>query len=161
MVGSNLTAWSKWRALALLALGAGCSNAGPGATADGRTGSVAQGLEVWSPQGDPFVASDGAKDNGFGEAVAVSGDTAIVGAYGAKVRVGGAYAMVRTGSTWAQQGPPLSASDAGYPFEFGDSVALSGNTAIMGAPNQKVGANTVQGAAYAFVRSGTTWTEQA
>lgn len=161
MVGSKLTAWSNWRALALLAMAAACSNAGPGATADGRTGSVAQGLEVWSPQGDPLVASDGAKDNGFGEAVAVSGDTAIIGAYGARVRIGGAYAMVRTGSTWAQQGPPLSASDAGYPFEFGDAVALSGNTAIIGAPNQKVGANTVQGAAYAFVRSGTTWTEQA
>ena len=45
--------------------------------------------------------------------------------------------------------------------EFGDSVAVSRTTAVIGAPAKKVGTNDRQGQAYVFVRSGTTWTQQA
>jgi hypothetical protein len=120
---------------------------------------------VWSPQGDALVASNGVANDGFGYSVAISGDTAIVGtpfpSYGANTNQGAAYAFFRTGTSWAQQGPPLAASDGAKFDSLGWSVAVSGNTAVVGAPIQKVGANYAQGAVYVFVRSGTTWAQQA
>lgn len=55
----------------------------------------------------------------------------------------------------------LSASDATYNNLFGESLAMSGDTIIVGASNAEVGGVRGQGAAYVFVRSGTTWIEQA
>lgn len=55
----------------------------------------------------------------------------------------------------------LSASDATPNNLFGESLALSGDTIIVGAPNTDIGGVRAQGAAYVFIRSGTTWTEQA
>lgn len=43
---------------------------------------------------------------------------------------------------------------------FGISVAIDGDTAIVGAENQRVGTNAAQGAAYIYVRSGSTWSLQ-
>jgi hypothetical protein len=77
--------------------------------------------------------------------------------------------FTRTGATWTQQGPKLSVNEATNAEEeqecaaevnecgFGRSVALSadGNTALIGAPR----ANGAQGAAWAFTRSGTTWSQ--
>lgn len=119
---------------------------------------------VWSPQGGPMVASNGAKNDQFGYSVSVSGDTAIIGANFATVGVddrrGAAYAFVRSGSSWAQQGSAFVASDGTRLDWLGHAVGVSGNTALIGAPNQKVGANFAQGSAYVFVRSGTTWAQQ-
>lgn len=55
----------------------------------------------------------------------------------------------------------MLASDGTGQDRFGWSVALSGDTALVGAPWDDVGANENQGSAYVFVRSGTTWTQQA
>ena len=44
---------------------------------------------------------------------------------------------------------------------FGDSVALSGNIAVVGAYDETVNGNPYQGAAHVFVKSGGTWTQQA
>jgi hypothetical protein len=155
MVGPNVSARPKWQALVLAALAWGCNHADP------PTGKATQGLLVWSPQGGPFLSSDGFEGDQFGYSVALSGDTAIVGAHFAGTTGNGAaYAFVRTGGSWAQQGPPLTASDGAPSYRFGEKVALFGDTAIIGAPNEKVGANFAQGAAYVFVRSGTTWTQQ-
>ena len=54
----------------------------------------------------------------------------------------------------------LTASDGAAGDYFGRSVSVSGDTAVVGVPNATVGANTQQGAAYVYVRSGGTWTEQ-
>lgn len=59
---------------------------------------------------------------------------------------------------WAQQAE-LTPTDAGG--FFGRSVAIDGNTAVVGAPSAAVGANYSQGAAYIFVNSGGVWTQQA
>lgn len=119
---------------------------------------------VWSPQGDPLVASNGVAKDEFGYTVAISGDTAIVGTplptYGANTNLGAAYAFVRTGTSWAQQGTPLVASDGARLDSFGWAVGISGSTAVVGAPIKKIGDNYAQGAAYVFVRSGSTWTQQ-
>ncbi len=118
---------------------------------------------MWTQQAQ-LVASDGAAFDDFGRSIAVSGNTVVVGAnfdnVGANANQGSAYVFVRSGTTWTQQAQ-LVASDGAANDEFGVSVALSGDTAVVGAHGDDVGANTNQGSAYVFVRSGTTWTQQA
>ncbi len=117
---------------------------------------------VWSAQ-QKLTASDGAPSDWFGYSVAVSGDTALVGAYsdnvGTNLNQGSAYVFVRSGTTWSQQ-QKVTASDGAGADSFGRSVAVSGDTALVGAYLDDVGTNTDQGSAYVYVRSGTTWSEQ-
>jgi hypothetical protein len=67
---------------------------------------------------------------------------------------------VQSGTTWSQQAE-LTASDGAEGDNFGISVAVDGSTALVGALNHTVGSNGAQGAAYLFVQSGTTWSQQA
>ncbi len=116
---------------------------------------------TWSQQAK-LTASDGAASDLFGYSVAISGDTAIVGAYGdddAGSDSGSAYVFVRSGTTWSQQAK-LTALDAAAVDCFGYSVAISGDTAIVGAYLDD-DAGSASGSAYVFVRSGTTWSQQA
>jgi hypothetical protein len=93
--------------------------------------------------------------------VALSGDTALVGAPRATMEGdesrGAAYVFVRNGAAWTLQGK-LAASDGEYGDHFGTAVALSGDTAVIGAD---VAGDADQGAVYIFTRSGGVWTEQA
>lgn len=118
---------------------------------------------TWGQQAK-LTSSSGAAGDRFGSSVALSGDTALVGAYlddlDAKSNQGSAYVFLRSGSTWSQQ-TQLTASDGAAGDEFGWSVALSGDTALVGATFDKVGANSKQGSAYVFVRSGASWSQQA
>ena len=118
---------------------------------------------TWSPQ-RKLTASDGAANDEFGTSVALSGDTALVGADRADVSgnadQGAAYVFVRSGTSWNQQAK-LTASDGAANDYFGWSVALSGDTALVGAYWADVGGNADQGAAYVFGRSGTSWNQQA
>ena len=95
----------------------------------------------------------------FGCSVAVQGDTALVGARldydSSGDKDGSAYVFTRSGTLWTQQAKLTSTGD-----EFGWSVALSGDTALIGAPGTSAGAPS-SGAAYVFVRNGTSWTQQA
>ena len=68
---------------------------------------------------------------------------------------GSAYVFVRSGTTWSEQAK-LIASDAAVLDWFGSEVALSGDTALVGAMWDD-DAGTESGSAYVFVRSGTTW----
>ena len=107
-------------------------------------------------------AGDGTQNSFFGSSVAISGDTAIVGAYGAIVggsSNGAAYVFVRVGGAWIEQQKLVAADGASLDF-FGISVAISGETAVVGARFDDIGAGTDQGSVYVFVRSGTTWTQQ-
>ena len=97
-----------------------------------------------------------AGDN-FGKVLAISGDTAVVGAPGENNLAGAAYVYVRSGITWAFQAKLLPSSP-GVGDEFGFSVAISGDTIVVGARSE--GADD-SGAAYVFVRSGTNWSQQA
>ncbi len=122
----------------------------------------------------------------FGQSVAISGDTMLVGASGERsnatgvngnqldnslLAAGAAYVFVRTGGTWVQQAY-LKASNTGASDEFGAVVALSGNTAAVAAYRERSNATGVNGnqsdnsvfqagAVYVFVRNGSTWTQQA
>ncbi|HUN81536.1 MAG TPA: FG-GAP repeat protein [Phycisphaerae bacterium] len=112
---------------------------------------------LWSQQAK-LIASDGATNDNFGLSVAVSGDTAVVGASG--LGGGAAYVYVRSGVTWTQQAK-LTASDAAAGDEFGVSVAIEGNTIVVGAASDDNTGGADAGSAYVFTRSGTFWAQQA
>ena len=91
-----------------------------------------------------------------GTSVAMSGDTALVGAIGANGFTGAAYVFSRAGTAWEEQAKLVADGLAGTDF-FGASVALSGDIAIVGARATL----SSQGAAYVFRRDGATWTREA
>jgi len=126
------------------------------------TRSFTTGGAVWTLQ-KKLTASDGAPGDFFGRAVALSGNTLVVGAFGgdtvASLNQGAAYVFTRSGTIWTQQ-QKLTASDGATNDVFGLSVALSGDTVVVGAPNDTIGANANQGSAYVFTRSGIIWTQQ-
>ena len=106
-----------------------------------------------------LTASDGAAGDYFGNAIAVSGDTAIVGARFDNNSSGAAYVLVRAaGGTWSQQAK-LTASDAAASDSFGASVSIDGDTAIVGAMyDTPFGYKS--GSAYVFERDGAgTWSQ--
>jgi hypothetical protein len=117
---------------------------------------------TWTQQAH-LEAPDSAQTEDFGVSVALAGDTAVVGvpwdSMGGIPR-GAAHVFVRSGATWSLQAH-LKAPDSSDSRLFGHRVALSGETALVGAVREHVGGNLNQGAAYVFVRSGTTWTQQA
>ncbi|MDQ3733115.1 MAG: FG-GAP repeat protein [Actinomycetota bacterium] len=137
----------------------GTGSAGEGGSPGAAYVFVRSGT-TWSQQ-VKLTASDGASGDAFGSSLALSGNTLLVGAAGddnaAGIDAGAAYAFVRSGATWTQQAK-LTAADAIEEDRFGGSVALSGDTALIGSYS---GGPIGTGAAYAFQRSGTTWTEQA
>jgi hypothetical protein len=107
-------------------------------------------------------ASDGAAGDAFGVSVAVSGQTIVVGADRDDdngLDSGSAYVFVQAGSDWLQEAK-LLANDGQQGDQFGASVAISGNIAVVGAP----GADTAwmdSGAAYLFRYNGVNWVEEA
>ena len=97
----------------------------------------------------------------FANAVAINGGTMVVGARFDSTtasQAGAAYVYVLNGGTWAQQGV-LLANDGALGDKFGYSVAVSGDTIVVGAYNDDT-AFSNGGSAYVFVRSGTSWTFQ-
>ena len=108
-----------------------------------------------------LMASDAQASDYFGYSVAVAGDTVVVGARDEDsegLNAGAAYVFVRNGTTWNEQ-DKLVASDAEANDYFGGSVAISGDTVVVGAPYGISGGSSV-GAAYVFVRNGTSWSQQ-
>lgn len=98
----------------------------------------------------------------FGSSVAVDGKTIVVGAAeedGIDVDSGAAYVFTFDGADWTEQAY-LKASNASAGNKFGASVAISGDTLVVGAP-QENGGGTAAGAAYVFVRNGDTWSQHA
>ena len=110
-----------------------------------------------------LVAADGVAMDRFGSEVAISGDTAVVGCpidrVGADDAQGSAYVFVRSGATWSQQAR-LTAGDGAANDYFGSSVAISGDTVVIGASSDSIGASSGQGSAYVFTRSGASWIYQ-
>src|SRR5262249_20679320 len=121
---------------------------------------------VWQYEAD-LLASDKHDGDVFGQFVALSGNTAVVGAGGNDEKgtdAGAAYVFVRDSvGKWSQQ-QKLTASDARAGDLFGyNAVAIEGNTIVVGALFSDAGfadPNDNRGAAYVFMRDGTTWTEQ-
>ena len=139
---------------------------------------------AWSQQA--YLKASNTGTNDFFGHVAISGDTIVVGARyedsnavgvdgndnnNSSYDSGAAYVFVRSGATWTQQAY-LKASNTGSRDQFGWPVAIDGDTIVVGARTEDSNAvdlNGLQsnnstsdsGAAYVFVRSGTTWVQQA
>jgi hypothetical protein len=139
----------------------------------------------WTQQAYLKASNTDAGDR-FGWSVALSGDTLAVGAIGeassatgvngdpgnnSASLAGAAFVFVRSGGVWTQQAY-LKASNTDAGDLFGWSAALAGDTLVIGAigeTSKSTGVNGDQrddsapgaGAAYAFVRSGGVWTQQA
>ena len=155
-----------------------------GATDSGAAYVFTRSGSTWSQQAYLKASNTEAQDR-FGYSVAISGDTVVVGAIGedssatgidstpneSASSAGAAYVFTRSGSTWSQQAY-LKASNTGAQDRFGLSVAVSGDTVVIGAYQEDssttgVGGNQNDetafnaGAAYVFTRSGSTWSQQA
>ncbi len=118
------------------------------------------------------------KSDDFGGSVAVCGDTIVIGARGEDTGLdgdeahsaGAAFVFTRENDTWVRTAV-LKAANAQRSDLFGTSVAISGNTIVVGAlfeggerdgvsiPGES--AITDSGAAYVFTRDATGWTQQA
>jgi hypothetical protein len=125
---------------------------------------------VWA-QSSSLTASDGVQQDGFGSAVAIDGDTIVVGAPyddlpGNSINAGdgSVYTFARTGAAARAQTAKLTASDAYSPSEYdfgggllGSSVAIDGSTIVAGAPRTYLSyppSGGPRGAVYTFARSG-------
>ena len=159
-------------------------------TSNGAAGSGAAYVfvrsgAVWSQQAY-LKASNTDVGHEFGLSLAVSGDAAVVGAWGKSSNAtgvngtptnnstwsaGAAYIFVRSGSVWSQEAF-LKASNTEEYDNLGASVAVNGGTVLVGAPyesssatgvngNQSNNDTSSSGAVYVFVRSGGIWSQQA
>jgi len=144
---------------------------------------------IWTQQAYLKPAAVGTTQAGdlFGVSVAVSGDTVVVGAYGedssttgvnstpneGAIISGAAYVFLRSAEVWTQQAylKPGAVGTTQVNDRFGHSVAVSGDTVIVGAyleGSSTTGVNSTPnesaasaGAAYVFLSSAGVWTQQA
>ena len=129
----------------------------------GAYGNTQYASKAWGTRDElaKLLASDGAAGDLFGQ-VSISGDYAIIGAYHDDdngTDSGSAYIFKWNGSSWTQQAK-LTASDGAEGDDFGISVSISGDYAIVGAQADDDN-GTSTGSAYIFNRDGTSWNQQA
>ncbi|MFO7683899.1 MAG: Calx-beta domain-containing protein [Chloroflexota bacterium] len=130
---------------------------------DNLTGAVYTFLR----NGDSWVqeaklqASDGEAGDHFGHSVAISGDTAVIGAYRDDAPAndsGSAYIFTFNVNTWQQQAK-LVAHDGANDVLFGHNVDIQDTTVVVGAPrDNELGTRT--GATYVYTFNGQQWVEQ-
>lgn len=129
---------------------------------DWQRGSAYVFVEVensWAEQAI-LIAEDGLPNDLFGWSVAISGKIAAVGAPNSVEYTGAVYVFERNGGTWTQRAK-LVAADGRRDQVFGRSVAVSGDTILVGSPYWGGGIYIEAGAAYVFVREGESWLQQA
>jgi hypothetical protein len=118
---------------------------------------------TWTLQ-QQLTASDAQPYDNFGFSVAIKGSDVVVGAPyedpGGISSAGSAYVFTRSGTSWSQQAK-LTASSGGASDYFGDSVAIDGNYIVVASRLDDIETLTDAGSAYIFVRSGTSWSQQA
>lgn len=109
-----------------------------------------------------LLPSDGAPSDGFGTSVALSGERALVGTPFADASApdsGSAYFFRNVGGVWIEAAR-IVPDDGAEDDEFGRSVAVSGDRALIGA--NRAAANGVNtGVGYVFTRLGGVWTQTA
>jgi trimeric autotransporter adhesin len=160
--------------------------ASDGVTTNTYTVTVTRESAAQFAQRAYIKASNTDSDANFGYSVALSGDTLAVGAPGeasnargingdqgdtSAPNAGAVYVFTRSGTTWSQQAY-VKASNTQQNYAFGVSVALDGDTLAVGSTGEASNAEVIDGdqnntlapgagAVYVFIRSGTTWTQQA
>ena len=163
-------------------------NGDPNNNAEFRSGAAyvfRRSGTAWSQEAYLKASNTDSLDN-FGSLLAISGDTAVVGAAGedsfatgvngnqnseSGSRSGAAYVFARAGTDWSQEAY-LKASNTGLADEFGFAVGVAGDLVVVGAPFEDSHAKTINGdqssnrvpdagAAYVFVRNGSSWSQEA
>ena len=146
----------------------------PPASAAGRGRSVCGKLSGWGASdeivsaiavSEPDAGSDVAAirtraDDDFGEAVAIKGDTLVVGASRddeASVGGGAAFVYERTAGVFALA-TKLLPTVVDPQERFGTSVDVSGTAIVVGAPFEDQGGFVDRGAAYVYRRGASAWT---
>jgi hypothetical protein len=133
-----------------------------------------------------FKPSNPQEFGDFGRSLSISGGTFVVGAYGDSSSAtgvngdqsnedaafaGAAYVFTGAGQSWHQQAY-LKASNTGADDQFGNAVAIDGDTIAIGAPGESSSARGVggdetnddapqAGAVYIFERTGEVWAQTA
>ncbi len=141
-----------------------------GAPGKDTTGYTAGSVYVFAFDGDQWneeqklIASDTAHGDHFGHHVAISGDTAVIGAYGDDnaepnnlyCNSGSAYVFGFDGTSWIEQAK-LRFPDGDCRDQFGWAVDVSGDTIVVGAPDGHWGTTDGPGFAYVFGFNGLEW----
>lgn len=118
--------------------------------------------DSWS-QNAKLTPSDGESGDNFGASVAISNDTIMVGSTAASITrsngatrgdQGAVYVFDRSGSAWSEQAK-LTAADGKTFDNFGTSVVIAGDAAVIGTARSGVGTG------YVFARVSGSWNEQA
>ena len=128
---------------------------------DGWAGTIAAPAQL--------TATDGAANDELGISVAMDGDTVVVGAHQRDANgdfdVGGAYVFTKTGIDWATDTETalLTAADGALNDKFGNSVAIEGDTVVVGAHQHDANSNLDAGGAYVFARDSNSgkWSQEA
>ena len=143
-----------------LVVGANGATVG-GNAAQGAVYVFTESNGTWT-QTQKLTANDGAAYDNFGLSVALKGSTILIGspvaAIGGNAGQGALYVFTESNGTWTQT-QKLTASDGATNENFGESVALEGSTALIGAYNATINGHQWQGAAYVFTESNGNWTE--
>ncbi|WP_386070547.1 Ig-like domain repeat protein [Tahibacter sp. UC22_41] len=117
--------------------------------------------EVWI-EGQKLTPPDGNNGGYFGVSSVVRGDVALVGSEYATVngaaRRGAVYVFHRVNGSWTQV-QKLLASDGAMDYNFGTSIAIEGNTALIGAKGVTVSGAGGAGAVYVFTETDGVWSQ--
>jgi len=113
----------------------------------------------WATRTSPDAAlmgSDETADDYYGNSLAMSGETVVVGSYYHHNQVGAAYVFVKPTQGWKSmtQTAELTRPHGQPNDEFGSAVAISGNTIAVAAYNYFT---TTGGAVYTYVKPATGW----
>ena len=131
----------------------------PLATREGAAYIFRRNAGIWVEEA-MLLAPDGMYQDSFGCAVAIDGDTAVVGAFLADTEgdsSGSAYVFSYDGAGWSLK-QQLSANEA--TVKFGASVDIAGDTILVGSPRDNID-GTSAGGAYVFTLDGGVWNQQA
>jgi len=145
----------------LVAVGAGSADAGPIATAGAVYLFKRQGLG-YVPE-EKLIAPDATSGAEFGRAVAIQGNTVVVGArfaqVGALEKAGAVYVFRKVWRSWCLENKITSPTPANED-NFGRAVAIHGDLMVVTARKEAVNAPE-EGAAYVYRRKYGTWIEEA
>lgn len=133
-----------------------------GDSVEGAAYVFTQSGNGWN-QTQKLTASDGGIGDFFGFHVAVSGATMFVSAPFRQVgafNFGVVYVFIESGGHWNQTQKLIGSDDTG-PNQFGNRVALKGDTAVVGVPVASFsGFLSFEGAAYVYTKVGSTWSQE-
>lgn len=125
-------------------------------------GSFPDALHVYGRTGDTWSETQRIVGQFGPISLAIDDDTLVVGSPRAGSLIAGtAYVYTRTNNTWAQQ-QELLRSDEQYGDNFGSSVAIDGNTVVVGANHRDATTFAADnaGTAYVFTRTNEVWAQQ-